>query len=271
MSLELISDASCLSDGDGCENGSTSKHVRFNLRSKTPSSMPSIQLHFADSFPRDNLELTLEDETDNGDISPQPLPCIHSEALDLSISDEPQLSRDLEALSLDIPQINSVRNLQEEVIKLASRVHMAKNSSDSVSDAMQTVLRKRQKETELLGGDGLKVCVNFTPDDRLFSCLPPLDDINVEDLVREEKDRLARQRQSVLAEICRVHPPKQEILPEPNLLKFFDSRRHIFQSARLDAPRIPIRQPTRQSLNTPNHLEAVRLDYCLCTELPYYL
>ncbi|KAM3187833.1 hypothetical protein ACTXT7_001530 [Hymenolepis weldensis] len=317
---------------DDGENGNTTKQVRFNLHSQTPSSTTSILPHFADSFPRDNLELSVEDEPDNRDFSPwlpQSLPSMLSKSLDLSVLDEPQLSRNLDALSLDVPQINTVRNLQEEVIKLANRVHRAKNSSDSVSDAMQTVVQKRRKETELLGGDGLNVCVNFTPEDRVFNGLPSLDDINDEDLIREERDRFARQRHRALTEIYRSHPPKQpatssapvwkhthqypesesvwepnmghrcghwldrdmlrgddcghrvasqayrcsntEILPEPNLLKFFDPKRHIFQSARLDVTRLPNPQPTPQSLNTPNQLEAVRLDYRLCTELSYYL
>lgn len=74
---------------------------------------------------------------------------------------------------------------------------------------MQTVVQKRRKETELLGGDGLKVCVNFTPEDRVFNDLPSLDDINDEDLIREERDRFARQRHRALMEIYRSHPPKQ--------------------------------------------------------------
>ncbi|VUZ42123.1 unnamed protein product [Hymenolepis diminuta] len=274
MSIELISDASCLSDGDGGENRNTTKQVRFNLHSQTPISTASNRPHFADSFPRNSLELSVEDESDNQDFSPRPLqslPSVLSKSLDLSVLDEPQLSRNLDALSLDVPQINTVRNLQEEVIKLACRVHRAKNSSDSVSDAIQTVVQKRRKEMELLGGDALNVCVNFTPKDRIFNDLPSLEDINDEDLIREERDRFARQRQRALTEICRSHPPKQETLPEPNLLKFFDPKRHIFQSARLDVTRLPNPQTTLQSLNTPNQLEAVRLDYCLCTELAYYL
>lgn len=156
MSIELISDASCLSDGgkfafhfqfcihfvmhfnkillilvDGGENGNTTKQVRFNLHSQTPISTTSIRPNFADSFSRNNLELSVEDEPDNQDFSPrlpQSLPSVLSKSLDLSVLDEPQLSRNLDVLSLDVPQINTVRNLQEEIIKLASRVHRAKNS-----------------------------------------------------------------------------------------------------------------------------------------------
>lgn len=146
MSFDLISDASYLSDEgmlrllcpsafchitlqciislDVGECGNSTKQVRFDLHSQ--SARPS-----GDSLPRDTLELSVEDETDSEDplLNPsQPCPTPPSQSLDLSVLDESQLSKEMKALSLDVPQINTVRALQEEVIKLASRVHRAKNS-----------------------------------------------------------------------------------------------------------------------------------------------
>ncbi|KAM7540475.1 hypothetical protein Aperf_G00000038664 [Anoplocephala perfoliata] len=265
MSLDLISDASYLSrEADEC--GNTTKQVRFDLlpRSTKPS---------GDSLPRDTLELSIEDETASQDAFPnpqQPCPTPVSESLDLSVLDESHLSREIEALSLDIPQINTVRSLQEEVIKLAGRVHRAKNSSVPDREIMELVRQTHQREAALLGDDGYNVCVNFTRDDRIFTDLLPLDDIDDEEVVRVERDRLERQRRRLIAENARLHPPRPEILPEPNPLRFFDPQQHIFQSARLNIS-VPVsRQPTLRSLNTADQLAAVRLDYRLCTEPAYY-
>lgn len=73
---------------------------------------------------------------------------------------------------------------------------------------MEFVRQRRQREAELLGGDGYNVCVNFAPNDHIFTDLLPLDDIDDEDIVHVERDRLARQRRRLLAESARLHPPR---------------------------------------------------------------
>ena len=54
-------------------------------------------------------------------------------------------------------------------------------------------------------------------------------------------------------------------------MKFFDSQRHIFQSARLDIQGLTDQLPTLEFLSTPTQLEPIREDYRLCTESSYFV
>ncbi|KAL5111823.1 hypothetical protein TcWFU_003700 [Taenia crassiceps] len=256
-SLDLISEASLLSDEGGGDYSIKAKQVQFSavlppLETKAVSASLLVG-----GLSRE--ESTKCDENVAGEEAPLqslPIPATLSESLDLSVLDEPQSQQTLEALSLDRPKFNTVRMLQEEVIQIASRIRKASQSAASIAGTCD----RRS------GGR----CVNFTREDRLYKDLlaVSLDDAEV---VQAERDKVARRRRHLLAEAARLHPPKAEILPEPCPLKFFDPERHIFQSVRLDITGLTDHWTLPDTLTAADQLDVARLDYCLCIEPGYFV
>ncbi len=117
------------------------KQVRFTLDDENLANIPQRkqeppQRHKAlvDSLPRETRPET-EDDSSEYSVEVLPTPRVPpppaespSRSLDLSVTDEPVLSRNLDKLSMASPKVNSVKLLQEEVLHLASRVCNASNS-----------------------------------------------------------------------------------------------------------------------------------------------
>ncbi|VDK35606.1 unnamed protein product [Taenia asiatica] len=255
--LDLISDASFLSDEGVGDCSIRAKQVRFDAFSSPLQTKATSISSLADGpLQEDSNEC---DKKSVGEEAPPysslPISVTLSESLNLSVLDEPHLQQTLEALSLDTPKINSIRMLQEEVIQIANRIHKASQSAASIA------------ETYDHRSGGMRL--NFTRKERLYKDLlaVSLDDAEV---LQAERDKVARRRRRLLAEAARLHPPKAEILPEPCPLKFFDPKRHIFQSVRLDITSLTDQRPLPESLTTVDQIDVVPLDYRLCTE-PGYL
>lgn len=85
-----------------------------------------------------------------------------------------------------------------------------------MNEAIKSVREKRQKESKVLGGDAYNICVNFSPNDRIFNDLQRLEDVKEDDLIRDERERLVRQRRRLLAEMAQSHSSKQVIIKAIN-------------------------------------------------------
>uniref|UniRef100_A0A5K3FYW1 PPP1R35_C domain-containing protein n=1 Tax=Mesocestoides corti TaxID=53468 RepID=A0A5K3FYW1_MESCO len=277
-SLDLLSDASLL-----CEEGdfplpNTCKQVRFDLDSNTTLSSRKKE-SVPDSVPRRAFSEVMRIFPES--LSQPPLqPITPSSSLDLSVVDEPQLNGGFEALSLTTPQINTVKGLQEEVIQLAESVHKASISgpdakikqmalehltdpfrSQSIPTANERQDKNRQNTTNRIprpSVSNIPVCVNYNLSDRVYVDLLEIS-VSESEIVKEEKAKIARRRKLLLAEMLKK-PPKPEILPEPCPMKFFDPRKHVFQSARLQTTGLPNLVPTRRGLSV-DQLSSVRSDY----------
>ncbi|EUB54742.1 hypothetical protein ECG_00724 [Echinococcus granulosus] len=261
--LDLISDASFVSDEGKGGCSTKTKQVRFDALFSPLETEAVNTPSFVDGLPKEALTKCGKNSVGEEALTHTslPLPATPSESLDLSVLDEPHLQQTLEALSLDAPKINSVRALQEEIIQIASRINKASQSAASTAEKLAT---------GTCGYRGGGTCLNFAREERLYKDLlaVSLDDAEV---VKAERDKAARRRRRLLAEAARLHPPKAEILPEPCPMKFFNPQLHIFQSARLDITGMTDYRPLPESLSTAHQLDAIRLDYRLCTEPGYFV
>lgn len=114
------------------------KQVRFDLKVSNTGGAPRAQASlYPDSLPRHAPQEDTGDERVYEEhyihVYPQPPPqpplsASPSCSLDLSVYDEPGFSRSIERTSISSPKINSLKALQEEVLRLANRVQNASNS-----------------------------------------------------------------------------------------------------------------------------------------------
>lgn len=112
---------------------STIKQVRFqdplvesrNNQNNSPGSLPRKSV-----MTYNTVNASKGTDMTNSSV---PVSDIVAASLDLSVLDEPHLSNGLRALTLDAPQANTVKALQEEIIQLAGRVYVASNSVSLLS------------------------------------------------------------------------------------------------------------------------------------------
>uniref|UniRef100_A0A0X3NNV7 Uncharacterized protein n=1 Tax=Schistocephalus solidus TaxID=70667 RepID=A0A0X3NNV7_SCHSO len=231
-------------------------HLPRKLASRVNPSLDPAPLPHCSPIMASLNSLNLQDKPDVSEVSNAPS-CASS--LDLSATDEPELVSPPNPSSLSQPSYNSVRILQEEVMKLSKNISNASSkapSSQAEKEAFDRLVGQFSLNEKPASAHNpvakVPVSVNFPPHEPVFVDLLEVS-VSESEIVREEKEKVARRRRQILAALKKS--VVEEPLPEPCPMKFFDLQQHIYQSARLHITGIPNLVPEVNGLSDDQVVE----------------